>query len=54
MGLDILNTMIRNTKQHNLRDDKLTRSANDMYLATVTPLVQIPVYHPPPPLRGVS
>ena len=25
------------------------RSSNDLYIATITPLVWIPVYHPPPP-----
>ena len=46
--------MIRNTKQRNLIGNKIIRSDHVFYLATISPLVCIPVYDPPssPPLEN--
>ena len=40
--------MIWNTKQYNLTDNKITRSAHGFYLDTIALLVRINVYHPTP------
>ena len=45
---DFFNTMIWNTKQRNLVDDQMIRSKRGLYIATISPLVFIPVYDPPP------
>ena len=45
-------TMIGNTKQRNMADGGEMRGSHGLYLATTTPLLNIPVYHPPIPLEG--
>ena len=44
--------MIWNTKQRNLADDKIMRSAYGLYLATISPPVCFPVYDTHTPLEN--
>ena len=46
MGLGFFAKIVRNIKQRNLRDEKIIRKVNDLYLAAITHLVRILVYPP--------
>ena len=43
---DFLNTMVLNTNKYNLTENKMMISDHDLYLVTITNLVQIHVYPP--------